>query len=91
MKMEKDDAVRKKVLTFGNTKSIMRIGYEGGVRMARMGRPMVDNPINHVVTVKFREEEYQLMLEYAKAHDLSISQMIRLGIELQLKDQSPKE
>lgn len=91
MKMEKDDAMRKKVLTFGNTKSIMRIGYEGGIRMARMGRPMVDDPINHVVTVKFKEEEYQLMLEYAQAHDLSISQMIRLGIELQLKNQSPKE
>lgn len=59
--------------------------------MAKMGRPKVDNPVNHVVTVKFREEEYQLMLEYAKNHNLSISQMLRLGIELQLKNQSQQK
>lgn len=53
--------------------------------MAKMGRPKVDKPINHVVTVKFREEEYQLMLEYAESHNLTISHMIRLGIEMQVK------
>lgn len=52
--------------------------------MAKMGRPKVDKPINHVVTVKFREEEYQLMLEYAESHNLTISHMIRLGIETQI-------
>lgn len=57
--------------------------------MARTGRPKVDKPINHVVTVKFKEEEYQLMLEYAQNHNLSISQMLRLGIEMQL-NQPPK-
>lgn len=56
--------------------------------MARTGRPKVEKPINHVVTVKFREEEYQLMVEYADNHNLSISQMIRLGIEMQLLNQS---
>jgi hypothetical protein len=55
--------------------------------MARTGRPRVEKPINHVVTVKFREEEYQLMLEYAENHNLSISQMIRLGVEIQMKNQ----
>lgn len=55
--------------------------------MARTGRPRVDKPINHVVTVKFREEEYQLMLEYTERHNISISQMIRLGVELQLNNQ----
>lgn len=52
--------------------------------MAKMGRPKVDKPINHSVTVKFREEEYQLMVEYAERHNLSISHMLRLGIEMQL-------
>ena len=52
--------------------------------MAKMGRPKVEEPINHVVTVKFKEEEYQLMLEYANRHNLSISQLIRLGVEMQL-------
>lgn len=59
--------------------------------MARTGRPKVDNPVNHVVTVKFREEEYQLMLEYAKNHNISVSQMIRLGIEMQLLKQPPQK
>lgn len=59
--------------------------------MARTGRPRVEKPINHVVTVKFREEEYQLMLEYANNHNLSISQMIRLGIEIQMKNQSDQK
>ena len=81
----------KKVLTFGNTKSIISLRYEGGREMARTGRPRADKPINHVVTVKFREEEYQLMLEYAKNHNLSISQMIRLGIEIQMKNQSDQK
>ena len=58
------------MLIFGKTKSIIRVGFEGGIQMAKMGRPKVDNPINHMVTVKFREEEYQLMLEYAENGEL---------------------
>lgn len=54
--------------------------------MAKMGRPKVDKPIDHVVTVKFREEEYQTLLEYAQSHNLSISHIIRMGVEMQIKD-----
>ena len=56
--------------------------------MARIGRPKVEKPYDHKVTVKFKEEEYQVMVEYAESHNLSISQMIRLGVELQLKKHS---
>ena len=35
--------------------------------MAKMGRPKVEKPIDHIVTVKFREEEYQALLEYAQS------------------------
>lgn len=59
--------------------------------MAKMGRPKVSSPVNHVVTVKFKEEEYQLMLEYATAHQLTISQMIRLGIMMQIKKDNQGE
>ena len=52
--------------------------------MAKMGRPKVDKPINHVVTVKFKEDEYQLLLEYAQNRNLSISQIIRMGVEMQI-------
>ena len=33
--------------------------------MARTGRPKADKPFDHKVTVKFKEEEYQIMVEYA--------------------------
>ena len=54
--------------------------------MAKMGRPPVDKPIDHVVSVKFREEEFQALLEYAQSHNLSISHIIRLGVEIQIKN-----
>jgi len=52
--------------------------------MSRTGRPKVDKPINRSVTVKFKEEEYQLMLEYTQSHNISISQLIRIGVEMQI-------
>ena len=45
-------------------------------------------PFDHKVTVKFKEEEYQIMVEYAETHNLSISQLIRMGVELQMKQQA---
>lgn len=52
-----------------------------------MGRPKKENPICRVVTVKFKETEYQIMLEYAQRHNLSISQLLRLGAELQIRNE----
>jgi hypothetical protein len=52
--------------------------------MAVTGRPKVEKPYNHVVTVKFREDEYQIMVDYAERHNLTVSQMLRMGIEIQL-------
>ena len=43
--------------------------------MARTGRPKADKPFDHKVTVKFKEEEYQIMVEYAETHNLSISRL----------------
>ena len=31
--------------------------------MARTGRPKADKPYDHKVNVKFKEEEYQIMVE----------------------------
>ena len=55
------------------------------LQMARTGRPKIEKPINRSVTVKFKEEEYQIMLEYAENHDISISQLIRMGVELKMR------
>ena len=56
--------------------------------MARTGRPKAIKPFDHKVTVKFKEEVYQIMVEYAETHNLSISQLIRMGVELQMKQQA---
>ena len=55
--------------------------------MAKAGRPRKDDPIAHVVSVKFNNDTYELIVEYAKNHDMSVSQMIRYGIEMQLRQE----
>lgn len=52
--------------------------------MAKMGRPKSDNPADNRVTVRFRDEEYNLLLEYANSHDMSIAQVVRLAVEMQI-------
>lgn len=55
--------------------------------MAKARRPRKDDPITHVVSVKFNNETCELMVEYAMNHDMSVSQMIRYGIEMQLRQE----
>jgi hypothetical protein len=52
--------------------------------MAKMGRPKVDNPADKRVTVRFKDEEYDLLLEYAENHKMTIAQVIRLAVERQI-------
>ena len=58
--------------------------------MAKMGRPKVDNPCKHVVGVKLRDDEYELLEEYTKRHNLSISQVLRLGFQMQLEQEKSR-
>lgn len=52
--------------------------------MAKMGRPKVDNPADKRVTVRFKDEEHDLLLEYAENHHMTIAQVIRLAVEKQI-------
>ena len=52
--------------------------------MAKMGRPKVDNPADKRVTVRFKDEEYDLLIEYAENHKMTIAQVIRLAVERQI-------
>lgn len=76
--MEKNEPREKKCIDFRSDQKY---------NMTRTGRPKADKPFDHKVTVKFKEEEYQIMVEYAETHNLSISQLIRMGVELQMKQQ----
>ena len=54
--------------------------------MAKMGRPKAEKPIDKKVTVKFNEEEYHLLIEYAQNHNSTLSQVLRVGFEKLLKE-----
>lgn len=57
--------------------------YEGGcIYMAKMGRPTVDDPSLHRVTVRFTESEYQALKKYAETHNQTMTQAMKIGIEL---------
>lgn len=49
--------------------------------MAKMGRPKIDNPADKRITVRFRDEEYYMLLEYAEHHNMSVAQVIRWAVE----------
>ena len=53
--------------------------------MAKMGRPTSDDPSLYRVTVRFTESEYEFLKEYAESHNLTMTQAIKVGIELLIK------
>ena len=53
--------------------------------MAKAGRPKSEDSITYFVGVKFNDHDYDMVIDYCKRHDMTISHMIRYGIQLQLK------
>jgi hypothetical protein len=49
-----------------------------------MGRPKIENPADKRVTIRFKEQEYNLLLEYAEHQKLTIAQAIRLAVEKEI-------
>ena len=52
--------------------------------MARTGRPKSDNPMDKKVSVRFTNEEYEILLEYAKNHELSVTQAIKMSLSMNI-------
>lgn len=52
--------------------------------MARTGRPKSDNPLDRKISIRFTEEEYEILLEYAKNHELSITQAIKMSVRMNI-------
>lgn len=50
--------------------------------MARTGRPKSENPMDKKVSIRFSEKEYEILLEYAKNHEMTITQAIKMSVEL---------
>ena len=49
--------------------------------MAKMGRPKVDNPRNHKVSVRFTKEEYEKLKLYAESHSMTLAETLIKGVE----------
>lgn len=52
--------------------------------MARTGRPKSDDPMDKKVSVRFTNEEYEILLEYAKNHRLSVTQAIKMSLRMNI-------
>lgn len=52
-------------------------------RMARTGRPKSNNPKKYVFGLKLTEEEAERLREYASRHDMTITQVLQKGIDMQ--------
>ena len=51
--------------------------------MAKMGRPKSANPKNTLIGLKLTEEEATKLKEYASKHDMTITDVLQKGIDLQ--------
>ena len=57
--------------------------------MAKTGRPKSDNPKKIVLGIKLTEDEAAKLREYASKHDMTITQVLQKGIELQYAMDEP--
>lgn len=58
--------------------------------MARMGRPKLEEPMVHKVSVRFNEKEYQRLKAYAESINKTMTEAMKEGIELLYEKDSRK-
>ena len=58
--------------------------------MAKMGRPLLEEPMVHKVSVRFTEREYQRLKAYAEAINKTMTEALKDGIEL-LYEKEPRK
>ena len=81
--------ITKNVLTFGLTESIMNMKWMEVYAVARTGRPKSENPKKTLIGLKLTEEEAAKLREYASKHDMTITQVLQKGIDLQYAMEKP--
>ena len=57
--------------------------------VARTGRPKSENPKNNLIGLKLTEEEAAKLRDYASKHDMTITQVLQRGIDLQYEMEYP--
>ena len=48
--------------------------------MAKMGRPKAEKPADKKVTIRLTGEEPELLLEYTKHHNMTMTQVVKLAV-----------
>ena len=81
--------ITKNVLTFGLTESIINMKWMEVYVVARTGRPKSENPKKTLIGLKLTEEEAAKLREYASKHDMTITQVLQKGIDLQYAMEKP--
>ena len=54
--------------------------------MAKMGRPKAENPADKRITIRLNGEEHELLLEYTKNHNMTMTQVVKLAVLEKQKD-----
>ena len=57
--------------------------------VARTGRPKSKNPKKTLIGLKLTEEEAAKLREYASKHDMTITQVLQKGIDMQYAMEKP--
>ena len=48
--------------------------------MAKMGRPKAENPPDKRITIRLNGEEHELLLEYTKNHNMTMTQVVKMAV-----------
>lgn len=48
--------------------------------MAKMGRPKAKNPADKRITIRLIGEEHELLLEYTKNHNMTMTQVVKMAV-----------
>ncbi len=54
--------------------------------MAKMGRPPVEKKKTKSISVRFSDEEFKKMSQYANDHKMTITQLVQKGVEVVMSD-----
>lgn len=53
--------------------------------MAKMGRPKIEEVKDKTITMRVTPAEYEKIKEYAQTHNLTITQVLKKGVEILFK------
>lgn len=59
--------------------------------MAKMGRPKLEEPMTHKVSVRFNDREYQRLKAYAESINKTMTEALKDGIELLYKKSAEEQ